>query len=176
MADVYINGRVYHTMDTGKAPVKEAAVDPENEFNEEEMDQAPKLPRGKQKPAKKAKVKPKPVIEETDEYEEDPDVMDAEEGFTPHKAQKKKSGIGLLMIPVIILLAIIICVVFIVLPKIKAKKDAANNVLNQPAVESTSDEEWDWGEEDTGAVTDESGVIPGSEDAAGEEEWVWDEE
>lgn len=173
MADVYINGRVYHTMDTGKSPVKEVDTEPAPEFDEEEMDQAPKLPRGKQKPAKKAKVKPKPVVEEADDYEEEPNVMDAEEGFTPHKTQKKKSSIGLMMIPVILLLAIIICVVFVVLPKIKAKKDAANNILNQPAVESTTDEEWDWGEEDTGAVTDESGVLPGAEE---EEEWVWDEE
>lgn len=159
MAEIYINGRVYHTMDTGHSSVKEDTANPVPEFDEEEAtEQVPALPRGKQKHAKKPKAMVKPA-----EVDEDPEFMDAEEEFTPHQVPKKKSNVMLLMIPVIILLAIIICVVFIVLPKIKAKKDAANNVLNQPAVETSTDEEWDWGEEDTGATGEE-------------EEWVWDEE
>lgn len=175
MAEIYINGRVYHTMDTGHSSVKEDTANPVPEFDEEDAtEQVPALPRGKQKHAKKSKAMVKPA-----EVDEDPEFMDAEEEFSPHQAPKKKSNAMLLMIPVIVLLAIIICVVFIVLPKIKAKKDAANNVLNQPAVETSTDEEWDWSEEDTSTTGEEEELDWSEEDTSAtgeEEEWVWDEE
>lgn len=176
MGEVRINGRVYHTMDTGTSKVNTSVEELDEGFDEEA---APALPRGKQKkvkPQKKQKVKPQPIQDADDDDFEQPTEMEGDdELFQPHKSSgKKKSNGMLLMIPIIILLAIIIVVVVFVLPKIKAKKDAANAVLNAPAVETTTDEEWDFGEEDPGAVTDEQGVLPESEST--EEEWTWEDE
>lgn len=173
MGEVRINGRVYHTMDTGTSKVNTSAEEPEEGFEEAE----PALPRGKQKvkSQKKQKVKPQPIQDDDDDFEQPTEMDGDDELFQPHKPSgKKKGGSMLLMIPIIILLAIIIVVVVFVLPKIKEKKDAANELLNAPAVETTTDEEWDFDEEDPGAVTDEQGVVQDPENT--EEEWTWEDE